>query len=49
MEVDWPKPNEQPFRPDSDWELNACVNFCRLTLGAIADGYKQGADALATG
>jgi hypothetical protein len=45
--MDWPKPNEQLFRSDSDWELNACVNCYRPSLSAIADGYKQGANALA--
>jgi hypothetical protein len=44
---DWPKPNEQLFRSDSDWELNACVNCYLPSLSAVADGYKQGADALA--
>lgn len=45
--MDWPQPNEKLFRSDKDWELNACLNYYHVTPGTIADGYKEGADALA--
>ena len=45
--MNWPKPNESLFRSDDDWTLNACVNCHRPSLGAVADGYKEGAEALA--
>jgi hypothetical protein len=45
--MDWPKPNERLFGAGIDGELNACLNYYHVTPGTIADGYKQGAEALA--
>jgi HEPN domain-containing protein len=45
--MDLPRPNEKLFQAADDWHLNACLNYCNVTPGTIADGYKEGADALA--
>jgi hypothetical protein len=47
MDSNWPNANEKLFRCAEDWSLNACLNYYPVSVGTIADGYKEGADALA--
>lgn len=35
------------FRSDTDWKLNACLNYHSPSLGWVASSYKEGAEALA--
>lgn len=45
--MEWPNQDEQLFRSDTDWKLNACIGCCGHSLVSVASSYKEGAEVLA--